>query len=78
MMMSGVNYVIYDCFYGRKTPGVLQYWSLTLEENIIAIITQYRVIDGNVKRQIKNRNLCACRSYKPKYFNILVIVHIHS
>ena len=36
------------------TPGVLLYRSLTLEENIIAVITQDRVIDDNLKTQIKN------------------------
>ena len=32
--------------------------ALTLEKNIIAIITQDRVIDDNLKRQIKNQTLC--------------------
>ena len=35
-MMSGVNYVIYGCSSTRLTPGV--YRSLTLEENIVAVI----------------------------------------
>ena len=34
--------------------------SLTLEKNIIAIITQDGVIDYNLERQIKNRTLCTC------------------
>ena len=56
-MMPGVNYVIYGCSSARTTPGVSLYWSLiTLEENIIAVITQDRVIDDNLKRQIKNQN----------------------
>ena len=41
-MMSGVNYVIYGCSPARTTPGVSLYWSLTLEENIVAVITQDR------------------------------------
>ena len=53
-MMPGVNYVIYGCFSARTTPGVSLYWSLTLEENIVAVITQDRVIDDNLKKQIKN------------------------
>ena len=60
-MMPGVNYVIYG-FSSRKnartTPGVSLYWSFTLGTNIIAVITQGRVIDGNLNRQLKNRTLC--------------------
>ena len=44
-MMSGVNYVIYDCFSARFTPGVSPYQPLTLEENIVAVITQDRMIE---------------------------------
>ena len=47
-MMSGVNYVIYGCSSARTTPGVSLYWSFTLEENIIAVITQDRVTDDNL------------------------------
>ena len=54
-MMPGVNYVIYGCFFARTTPGVSLYRSLTLEENIVAVITQDKVIDDNLKKQIKNR-----------------------
>ena len=49
-MMPGVNYVIYGCSSARTTPGVSLYRSLTLEENIIEVITQDRVIDGQWKR----------------------------
>ena len=37
------------------------YQSLTLEENIVAVMTQDKVIDDNLKRQIKNRTFCTCR-----------------
>ena len=57
-MMPGVNYVRYDCFSARTTPGVSLYQGSTLEENIVAVITQYKVIGDNLKRQIKNRILC--------------------
>ena len=60
-MMSGVNYVIYGCSLARTTPGVSLYQSITLEENIVAVITQDRVIDDNLKRQIKNQTLRTCR-----------------
>ena len=48
--VPGVNYVIYGCSSARTPPGVSLYRSLTLEENIIAVITQDRVIDNNLKR----------------------------
>ena len=62
-MMPGVNYVIYDFYSARTTSGVSLYWSLTLEESIVAVITQDRVIDDNLKRQIKNQTLCTCRLF---------------
>ena len=43
-MMPGVNYVIYGCSSARTTPGVSLCRSLTLEENIVAVITQDRMI----------------------------------
>ena len=61
--MPGVNYVIYSCSSARTTPGVSLYRSLTFEENIVAVITQDRVIDDNLKRQIKNRTFCTCRLF---------------
>ena len=62
-MMPGLNYVIYGCFSVRTTPGVSLYQSLTLEENIVAVITQDRVIDDNLKKQVKNWTLCTCRLF---------------
>ena len=32
-----------------------------MEKNIIAVITQDKVIDDNLKREIKNRTLCTIR-----------------
>ena len=55
-MMPGLNYVIYGCSSARTTPGVRLYWSFTLEGNI-AVITQDRVIEGNLKNQTKNQTL---------------------
>ena len=60
-MIPGVNYLIYGCSSARQIPGVSLYQSL--KENIIAVITQDKVIDGNLKRQIKNRALCAWRLF---------------
>ena len=50
-MMPGVNYVIYSCSSARTTSGVSLYRNLTLEENIVAVVTQDRVIDKNLWRQ---------------------------
>ena len=62
-MMPGVNYVIHGCSSTRKTPEVSLYWSfLTLEKNIIAVITQNRKLDDNLERQIKN-TLCVLVGY---------------
>ena len=51
-MMSGVNYIfIYCCTSVRSSPTVSLYRSLTLEENIVAVITQ----DGDI-RQFEKAN----------------------
>ena len=62
-MIAGVNYVIYDFSLVKTTPGISLYWSSTLEQNIVAVITQGRVIDDDLKRQIKNQTLCTCRLF---------------
>ena len=59
--MAGVNDVIHGCFSLRLTPGLSLYQSLRLEEDIVAVITQDRMVDNNLKRQIKNETLCTCR-----------------
>ena len=66
-MMPGENYVIYGCSSARVTPGVSLYRILTFEENIVAVITQNRVIDDNLKREIKNQTLCTCRLFLLTY-----------
>ena len=62
-MMPGVDYGIHGCVSVRTTPGVSLYRILRMEEIIIAVINQDRVIDGNLERQIKNRTLCTCRLF---------------
>ena len=62
-MMPGVNYVIYGCSSVRTTPGVSLYRSLTLEENIVAVIIQDKVIYVNLKRKTKNQTLCTFRLF---------------
>ena len=61
-MIPGVNYVMYGNFPVITTPGVslyVLYESLTLEENIVAVIAQ----DDNLKNKIINRTLCICRLF---------------
>ena len=62
-MMPGVDYVIYGCSSPRTTPGVSLNRSLTVEENIVAVITPDRVIDDNLKRQIENQTTRPCRLF---------------
>ena len=49
--MPGANYVIYYCSTARTIPGLSLYRSLTMEENIVAVITQDRVKDENLKKK---------------------------
>ena len=39
-MLPDVNFVIYGCSSARATPGVSLYCSLTLEENIVKVLSQ--------------------------------------
>ena len=61
--MPGVNYVKYGCFSARIIPEISLYRSLTREENTVAVIVQDKVIEDNLKRQIKNRTLYTCRLF---------------
>ena len=64
--MPGVNYVTYGCFSVRTTPGVSLlsiYRSLTLEANTVPVITQDKVINDNLNKQIKNQTLSTCRLF---------------
>ena len=40
MINNRLNYVIYGCSSARTTPGVSLYRSVTLDGNIVAVITQ--------------------------------------
>ena len=62
-MIPGVNYIIYGRSSARATPGLSLYQSLTVEEDIVAVITQDRVMDDKLKKQIKNQTLCTCRLF---------------
>ena len=44
----------------EKLPGISLYWSLTMEEKIVVVITQDRVVDDNLKKQIQNQT---CRLF---------------
>ena len=61
-MMAGINYVIYGCFSARTTQGVSLYWSLLLKENIVAVITQDRVMMTIWKDKLKIK-LCVLVDY---------------
>ena len=62
-MMPGVKYVISGSSSARTTLGVSPYRNLIVEENIVAVNTQDRVLDENLKGQIKNQTLCTCRLF---------------
>ena len=65
-LLPGANYVIYGCSYVRKTPRLSLYrrtGAFNLSKNIVAVITQVRVIHDNLKRQIKNRTWYTCKLY---------------
>ena len=61
--MSSVSYVTYSCSSASTAPGVWLYWSLTLEENIVAVITQDRVIDDNFGKGKLKTELCVLVDY---------------
>ena len=62
--MLGVNYKIYGCSSARTIPEVSLYHpSLTLEENIVAVITQDKETDDDLKSQIINQTLRTSRLF---------------
>ena len=63
LIIPVVNYAINGCSSSRATVGTYH-----LRKNIVAVITQDRVNDGNLKRQIKNRTLYTWRLF---FFNII-------
>ena len=36
---------------------------LTLEENIVVVITHDRVIHDNLKKRVRNQTLCTCKLF---------------
>ena len=73
MINNRVNYIIYGCSSARTTPGVSLYRSVTLDGNIVAVITQDRVIEDNLNSKIKNRTLCTYTLFLLTYFFPLAI-----
>ena len=76
----GVNYVIYGCSSARATPGASIYRSLTLEGNIVGVVTQDRVIDDNLKRHIKNQTSCTldyCDYYIRLFIRLLCVDYLY-
>ena len=62
-MMPSVNYVIYGCFSARATLGVSLYRRLTLEENIVAVITQDKMIKMTIWKPKLKTELCVLVDY---------------
>ena len=61
--MPAVNYVIYGYSSLRTTPELITIHyigALDWKKNTVAVITQDRFIDDNLKRQIKNPTLYTC------------------
>ena len=59
MIIPAVNHVIYGYNSLSTTPGTTSgasHW----RKNIVAVITQDRLIDDNLKRQIKNQTMFTC------------------
>ena len=56
--MPAVNYVIYGCSSSRTTPAVIPIPELHTGGKTLLQLD--RVIDDNLKRQIKNRTLYTC------------------
>ena len=70
MIMLALDYVIYRCSSSRTTPGATIYYTYIIHhyrrglhwrKNSVAVITQDRLIDDNLKRKIKNQTLHTCR-----------------
>ena len=68
LRMPGENYSIFNCHSSRAAPGISFFrvptkddeYSTNWRNKLVAVITRDRVIDGNLKRQIKNRTLHTC------------------
>ena len=73
--MPAVNYVIFGCSSSRTIPVVIIIQQLHWRKNIIAVITQGRVIDENVSNSKLKTELCILvdYSYLPEFFKILAI-----
>ena len=58
LIMPAVNYVIYGCYSRSYHYTGASHW----RKSIVAVITQDRVKDDSLKREIKNRTLYTCKS----------------
>ena len=72
--MPGENCLIFNCHSSRAAPGISLFrvptkdgeYSANWSNKIVIAITSDRVIDGNLKRQIKNRTLHTCELHYPQ------------
>ena len=72
--MPGENCSIFNCHSSKAAPGISLFrvptkdgeYSANWSNKIVVAITSDRVIDGNLKRQIKNRTLHTCELHYPQ------------
>ena len=72
--MPGKNCSIFNCYCSRAAAGISFFrvptkcdkYSTNWRNKTVAIITRDRVIDLNLKRQIKNQTLHNCELHYPQ------------
>ena len=74
LRMPGENWWIFNCHCSRVAPEISFFRVTTKDDkhstnwgnNIVAVMTRDRVIDGDLKGQIKNRTLHTCEPQEKK------------
>ena len=74
LRITDENCSIFNCHSSRAALGISFFrvptkddeYSTNWRNNIVAVVTRDRVIDGNLKRQIKNRALHTCELHYPQ------------
>ena len=59
LIMADVNYVIFENNFRSYDYTGASHW----KKKVVAVITQDKVIEENLKRQVKNRTLDTCRLF---------------
>ena len=76
LRMPGENWWIFNCHSCRVAPEISFFRVTTKDDkqstnwgsNIVTVITRDRVIDGDLKGQIKNRTLHTCEPQEKKWY----------